>query len=517
VSTSSIFQYTDDGGRFFIEIVVIDFSKNLPRNNIFCSVFLVKNIVIALRSDGRIFYMSSAQNYSSYKDAKILFVDDDPITIHGMSQLLSHDFTILTAESGEDALRQLEIPENRIEVVVSDVYMPGMDGASLLRKVASCRPDIVRIMLTGATDIQTAVKAVNDGSVFRLITKPCHIQQLQAAIREALSHRRSLLMRRDAAPPDDANRQKLAQPSSEPGRQSMAASNGGLKNLLLRNCEKLIVEVTSYSCTGRVVMVNMCLAKIDIALSNPMFPPDLFEPISKLGKGIARDTHEMRISELFSRVMEVDRVHSPSEYLALQRVLDEAIEDANECGFIDQFDEATKRKIETHKLTTPNGIDEASRLAAEVKLALPPASPHNKIDARRVVRYSDPVLIIDCGKYGSLRTVNWSCMGFLVRSREFVPDVGRRLKFTVSCNFLPNFIEKLEGTVLRMDRERNIVLSLPEMDSKMLKLTRALKREGIALIPDEGSIVRSGGVIFMNLLSTGSLFYNNVYILRIFL
>ncbi len=103
---------------------------------------------------------------------RILFVDDDPNILEAYQRKLQHVLYVRTALGPHVGLR--EIRENGpFAVVVADMNMPLMNGVEFLKKVREIAPDTVRMMLTGNSDIKTAVDAVNDGCVFRFLTKPC--------------------------------------------------------------------------------------------------------------------------------------------------------------------------------------------------------------------------------------------------------------------------------------------------------------------------------------------------------
>ncbi len=106
------------------------------------------------------------------KDARVLCVDDEPRVLEGLGRILHRKCTVLTANSGEEALKLLD-SSGPIDVVVSDMRMPGMSGAGLLAEFRRRSPDTVRLLLTGQTDLDSAISAVNDGHVFRFLTKPC--------------------------------------------------------------------------------------------------------------------------------------------------------------------------------------------------------------------------------------------------------------------------------------------------------------------------------------------------------
>jgi response regulator RpfG family c-di-GMP phosphodiesterase len=115
----------------------------------------------------------------------ILCVDDDANLLDGLKRQLRKQFTLETALSGEAGLVVLK-EQGPAAVVVSDMRMPGMNGARFLAQVRALAPDTVRILLTGQTDIQDAIAAVNEGNIFRFLTKPCPPEVLASALQAAL-------------------------------------------------------------------------------------------------------------------------------------------------------------------------------------------------------------------------------------------------------------------------------------------------------------------------------------------
>ncbi len=116
---------------------------------------------------------------------KILFVDDEPSVLEGYKRLLGRDVQADTAIGG--ALGLAAIAETGpYAVVISDMRMPEMDGAQFLAKVRDLSPTTVRLALTGYVDIDTAMSAVNEGNIFRFLTKPCSKENLVKAIEAAL-------------------------------------------------------------------------------------------------------------------------------------------------------------------------------------------------------------------------------------------------------------------------------------------------------------------------------------------
>ena len=120
---------------------------------------------------------------------RILLVDDDPLLLAGLKRQLRRQFHIDTAPGGTEALQMVAEGEP-YTVVVSDFRMPGMNGIDLLARIKVLQPDTVRMMLTGSTDLATAVSAVNEGHIFQFHLKPCPADALVGAIHEGIAHYR---------------------------------------------------------------------------------------------------------------------------------------------------------------------------------------------------------------------------------------------------------------------------------------------------------------------------------------
>jgi response regulator RpfG family c-di-GMP phosphodiesterase len=112
---------------------------------------------------------------------RVLCVDDEAKVLEGLVLHLRRDFDVYTALSGEKALQKLKEIRGAA-VVVSDMRMPGMDGAQLLQKILKQYPETSRILLTGEPGRDAAIAAVNQAQIFRFLTKPCPPDQLKAAI-----------------------------------------------------------------------------------------------------------------------------------------------------------------------------------------------------------------------------------------------------------------------------------------------------------------------------------------------
>jgi response regulator RpfG family c-di-GMP phosphodiesterase len=112
---------------------------------------------------------------------RLLLVDDEPRVLSGLERQLSDEYQVTSAESGAEGLEQLRGNEP-YAVVISDMRMPGMTGIEFLKEVGCVSPDTSRILLTGFAELAVAVDAINEGHVFRFLTKPCPASQLLIAV-----------------------------------------------------------------------------------------------------------------------------------------------------------------------------------------------------------------------------------------------------------------------------------------------------------------------------------------------
>ena len=117
----------------------------------------------------------------------VLFVDDEANILKALQRLLRNEpLNVLTATSPQEAIELLE--STPAQVVVSDQRMPDMSGVDLLSTIREHQPEMVRMMLTGYTEMNIAVEAINRGEIYRLITKPWNDDELKATLRQAFDH-----------------------------------------------------------------------------------------------------------------------------------------------------------------------------------------------------------------------------------------------------------------------------------------------------------------------------------------
>ncbi|MFZ5889553.1 MAG: response regulator [Myxococcota bacterium] len=131
------------------------------------------------------------------RERTVLFVDDDPVVLRALVKSLQGcPYRVLTVASAEEALRLLDV--DRVDVLVADHQMPAMTGMDLLSKVSRRFPETARVLLTGQASLSLAIRAVNEGEVCRILTKPCRREDLLAAVNAALQRVESSSISRGA-------------------------------------------------------------------------------------------------------------------------------------------------------------------------------------------------------------------------------------------------------------------------------------------------------------------------------
>ena len=164
----------------------------------------------------------------------VLFVDDEANILKAVRRLFKGEaFEVHTAENGSSAIDFLS--GQAVQVIVSDQRMPGMTGVDLLSRVREQWPDIVRIMITGNTEMKVAVEAINRGEIYRMITKPWADEEMRATVKEALNlyslkseiKRLNLLTREQNAKLQDLNKnleQKVIERTQEIWQKNLELS-----------------------------------------------------------------------------------------------------------------------------------------------------------------------------------------------------------------------------------------------------------------------------------------------------
>ena len=170
----------------------------------------------------------------------ILLVDDEENILSSLRRLLRRDgYRILTAGGGGAGLEVLA--QNEVDVIISDQRMPGMTGVDFLRRVKTLYPNTIRLVLSGYTELQSITDAINEGAIYKFLTKPWEDEQLRASIEEAF-HQKELA---------DENR-RLHQELQGANRE-LAHSNERLRTLLEEKQRQLHRDETTLDVTQEVL------------------------------------------------------------------------------------------------------------------------------------------------------------------------------------------------------------------------------------------------------------------------
>ncbi|HEY9725244.1 MAG TPA: response regulator, partial [Chroococcales cyanobacterium] len=182
---------------------------------------------------------------------KLLVVDDEPDNLDLLYRTFHREYTVLRADNGPAALEILA-HEGDIAVIISDQRMPLMSGTEFLSLTATQYPDIIRIILTGYTDVEDLVEAINAGKVFKFVTKPWNADELKAVVRQAMDTHNVLKVRtRELC--RALRRETLLNTVTNTIRNAQYGSSGGspLQEILQR-----IVETV-----GHVLEVDVCILR----------------------------------------------------------------------------------------------------------------------------------------------------------------------------------------------------------------------------------------------------------------
>jgi response regulator RpfG family c-di-GMP phosphodiesterase len=121
----------------------------------------------------------------------LLFVDDEPMMLNSLRHLFDDDYEVLTANSGKKGLELLS--KHDVGVIISDQRMPEMLGHEFLAQAKILRPDTIRILLTGYSDIDDTIRSINDGEIFRYVNKPWQAAKLSETVNLAYKLHKKLV------------------------------------------------------------------------------------------------------------------------------------------------------------------------------------------------------------------------------------------------------------------------------------------------------------------------------------
>jgi len=251
-------------------------------------------------------------------DHTVLFVDDEVNILKALQRLLrTEEMNVLCASRASEAIELLE--QHPAQVVVTDQRMPEMNGVDLLSAVRERHPDIVRMMLTGYTEINVAVDAINRGEIFRLITKPWNDDELRATIRQAFDHfdlkseikRLNQVTREQNFKLQDMNRNLEAKVRER--TKQLAAKHQELRTAYVQTISALAeaVDAKDTYTRGHSQRVGVYASKLARELS---FPKDVIERVYIAG--LLHDVGKIGVRD--SVITKPDRL-TPEEYEEIKK------------------------------------------------------------------------------------------------------------------------------------------------------------------------------------------------------
>jgi response regulator RpfG family c-di-GMP phosphodiesterase len=223
----------------------------------------------------------------------LLLVDDEPSILSALRRLFRpQGYRVLTADGGAAALELVK--DDRVDLVISDMRMPNMDGAQFLEKIRQLQPQAVRILLTGYADITSTIAAINGGEIHRYIAKPWDDNDILLIVREALERR--ALEHRNRELTELTNRQN----------EELRSLNAGLEERVRRRTAE-IEQIND--------MLNVAYAELK---SNFMLSMQIFAGLMELRHN-GMSGHSRRVSEWARRVctrLKLDERRSQDIYVA---------------------------------------------------------------------------------------------------------------------------------------------------------------------------------------------------------
>jgi signal transduction histidine kinase len=256
----------------------------------------------------------------AHRSHTILVVDDEPDVVKSVQDLLRYDYKVLGATRAREAIKLMQ--DNEIAVVMSDQRMPEMSGVEFLRRARTDHPDAVRLLITGYADIRAVIDAINEGNVYRYITKPWDPDELQTVIREAIE-RYDLLVERKRLIGELNRKNAELQKANEALREA-----DGLKTAF--------IQVASHELRTPVTLLQ---GLSDLASRVPDVKPPLANWLGQMRRATGRVAHlvdqivAMLAAGQFDRPLERSRV-------GLAQLLEDAAED------VQAFVELRRQRLE---------------------------------------------------------------------------------------------------------------------------------------------------------------------------
>lgn len=197
---------------------------------------------------------------SAERTRTLLLVDDEASILAAMKRLLrSEGYRILTAGSGAEGLEVLA--GNTVDVIMSDQRMQGMSGIEFLRQVKVLYPETIRIVLSGYTELKSVTDAINEGAIYRFLTKPWNDDQLRANIQDAFNHKELADENRRLSQMVQAANEGLANANNQlreliEGKQSLLNREGTALAVAQEILQCLPIPIIGVDALGLIIFAN---------------------------------------------------------------------------------------------------------------------------------------------------------------------------------------------------------------------------------------------------------------------
>jgi signal transduction histidine kinase len=221
----------------------------------------------------------------------ILVVDDEPDVVQSVKDLLRLEFRVLGTTRAAEGLKVLE--EQEIHIVMTDQRMPEMTGVEFLSRIRGEHPDAIRLLFTGYADIKAVVDAINQGNVYRYITKPWDPDELQALLRQAAAQYDLIVERNRLVKELQVKNQELEQANTE-----LQQAN---------ELKEAFIRVASHELrTPLTILYGLT----ELALQTPAVPEPLRERLANIHKACERLN---RLVEQLIKMLSAGRFERPLE------------------------------------------------------------------------------------------------------------------------------------------------------------------------------------------------------------
>jgi CheY-like chemotaxis protein len=231
-----------------------------------------------------------------------MFVDDDTALLNSLDRNLCFDYDLTTAESGQEALERIA-NEDPFRVIMTDMRMPGMDGVQFIEAARKVAPDTIYLMLTGNQDLDTAIRAVNSGNVFRFLNKPCETDEIQRSIDAALRQYELVDAEKELLHKTFVGAVSAVTNVLEKVRPDLTGVGFGVSSVVQDVCESTGIEVRwEYKLAARIAPLGFAIVDMPQLCS----ATDSFNPVKKYQQAYQEAAREA--SDLICKIPRLESV-----------------------------------------------------------------------------------------------------------------------------------------------------------------------------------------------------------------